>query len=188
MSDDSQLLCERAQAGDLAAASELVSRFYQRVFAYLRRLCGSDHDAADLTQKTFSRVWQSLATFQHRSSFNTWLHGIAYHVYLDWRRQRPVGDAQSDEWWETRATDAPTPLQDAAERDLARQLYRWVDELDDDKRQTVHLHYYQGLTLDETANALGVATSTVKYRLREALEFLRTKAAGPRFIAERRIP
>ena len=186
MSDASEILCERAQKGDVAAASDLVSLFYQRIFAYLRRLSGNDEDAADLTQKTFSRTWQSLPSYQRRSSFSTWLHGIAHHVYLDWRRKRNPGEAQTDEWWETLAGDSPTPFEDTSERELARQLYRWVDGLDDDKKQTVHLHYYQNLTLNETAEVLGVAVSTVKYRLREALDFLRARSNEAELRPERK--
>jgi RNA polymerase sigma-70 factor (ECF subfamily) len=186
MSDAAETLCERARQGDLTAASELIALFYQRIFAYLRRLSRNDDDAADLTQKTFARTWQSLASYQRHSSFSTWLHGIAHHVYLDWRRKRSIGDAQSDEWWETQAANSPTPFENTAERELAVQLYRWVDELDDEKKQTVHLHYYQNLPLSETAEVLGVAVSTVKYRLREALAFLRARSAESNSLSERR--
>src|SRR5215469_13990020 len=187
MSEQIQELWCRARKGDLEAASELVTQFYQRIFGYLRRLCGSDDEAADLTQKTFLKTWQSLASYQQRSSFSTWLHGIAYHAYLDWRRQRKVNDPRSDEWWETRAAESPTPFEHAAERELAHQLYRWVDELDEEKKQAVHLHYYQNLPLSETAEVLGVATSTVKYRLREALDFLRSRAAKAESLIERKV-
>lgn len=55
-----------------------------------------------------------------------------------------------------------------------------VDRLETDLRHTVHLHYYQGLTLQETADAQGVATSTVKYRLRQALAELQKSFARER--------
>jgi RNA polymerase sigma factor (sigma-70 family) len=55
-----------------------------------------------------------------------------------------------------------------------------VDELEPDLRHTVQLHYYQDLTLQETADALGVATSTVKYRLRQALTELQRKLTARR--------
>ncbi len=187
MSDPADILCERARKGETAAASELVTSYYQRVFAYLRRLSGNDEDAADLTQKTFARTWQALGSYQKRSSFSTWLHGIAHHVYLDWRRKRSLGDAQTDEWWEAQSANSPTPFENTAEREMAHQLFRWVDELDDDKKQTVHLHYYQNLTLNETAEALGVAASTVKYRLREALNFLRARSAEAESPTERKV-
>jgi DNA-directed RNA polymerase specialized sigma24 family protein len=46
-------------------------------------------------------------------------------------------------------------------------------------RETVHLHYYQELTIQETADALGIATSTVKYRVRQALHDLEQKLGAP---------
>ena len=58
---------------------------------------------------------------------------------------------------------------------MAQQLYEVVDRLDEDKKQAVHLHYYQGLSLRETAKVLDIATSTVKYRLREVMKILKDK-------------
>ena len=180
MCDQPGQLCERAKAGDRQAASELVTLFYERIYSYLRRLCPSDEDAADLTQKTFCKAWLSLGSYEGRSSFSTWLHGIAHHVYADWRRQKNFTDAQSDDWWESCAAHGPNPFEDAAEREMAQQLYALVEQLEEEAKQTVHLHYYQGLSLKETAVVLGVATSTVKYRLREALDSLRSQTAEPK--------
>ena len=70
-------LCERATGGDEAAAAELIDRHYERIYAYLRRVCGSDADAEDLTQRTFLKVWSSLASFRGHAAFSTWVHGIA---------------------------------------------------------------------------------------------------------------
>ena len=69
----------------------------------------------------------------------------------------------------------PSPFEDAAERETAHQLYALVEQLDDATRETVHLHYYQGLTIQETAQALEIATSTVKYRVRSAIDFIKTR-------------
>ena len=66
-----------------------------------------------------------------------------------------------------------------ANQDMAAVVYRFVDELPPDQRETVHLHYYQGLTIKETADAMEVATSTVKYRLRQALDSIRNNLARP---------
>ena len=187
LKDQAAELCDRARNGDFAAGSELAALFYQRIFAYLRRLCPNEQDAADLTQKTFSNAWGSLASFEGRSSFSTWLHGIAYHVYLDWRRSANPAQAQTEEWWRSRTADEPGPDEDAAAREAAEQLYAWVEQLADDQKHVVHLHYYQDLSLSETAEALGIATSTVKYRLREAMEVLRSKATLRTLVTERRL-
>lgn len=166
-------LAAAARRGDTAAATRLIELFYERIYAFLRRLAGNDADAADLTQRTFSRVWQALPTFAGRSSFSSWIHGIAHHVYIDWRRANRRIEPRSEEWWNARVASGPAPDETVANNDLATTLFALVDKLDHDLRETVHLHYYQELTLQETAEALEVATSTVKYRLRQALAELK---------------
>jgi RNA polymerase sigma-70 factor (ECF subfamily) len=179
MDSEAQQLVEAARRGEQAAAVGLIEAFYERVFAFLRRLAGSEADAADLTQRTFTRVWQGLPGFAGRSSVSSWIHGIAHHVYVDWRRAEHRSEARSDEWWSVQAASSPTPDQAALRADLGATLYAAVDRLEPGLRDTVHLHYYQELTLQETADALGIATSTVKYRLRQALEELQ-KTMEPR--------
>ena len=173
-------LAEAARHGDTAAATRLIELFYERIYAFLRRLAGNDADAADLTQRTFSRVWQSLPGFAGRSSFSSWIHGIAHHVYVDWRRADRRIESRSDEWWNACATSGPQPDEIASRTDLAATLFASVDTLEPDLRDTVHLHYYQELTLQETAAAMGVATSTVKYRLRQALAELQKQLSDDR--------
>src|SRR5690349_968363 len=184
--DDSSAnqLADAARHGDRAAATRLIELFYERVYAFLRRLAGNDADAADLTQRTFTRGWQALPTFAGRSSFSSWIHGIAHHVYVDWRRANHRTEPRSPEWWADCVATGPTPAESSSQTDLAATVFARVDGLSPELRDTVHLHYYQELTLQETADALGIATSTVKYRLRQALEELQKHfTAEPRSAA-----
>jgi RNA polymerase sigma-70 factor, ECF subfamily len=176
----------RAMAGrdDPAALVQLVECFYERIYAFLRRLAGNDADAADLTQRTFGRVQKALSSFAARSSVSSWIHGIAYHIYVDWRRADRRTEARSDEWWAACPSDESPPNETVEHADLARAVYAAVDRLEPDWREAVHLHYYQGLTLQETADAMEVAASTIKYRLRQALDQLQKKLddrRGPPF-------
>ncbi len=170
------MLCEQARQGDLAAASELIGLFYERIFIWLRRLSGQEADAEDLTQKAFCKAWESLGSYERRCSFSTWIHRIAYHTYVDWRRQQ-LGRLSypSDAWWETCKSSAPSPFEDAMDRDVARLLYAAVEQLDEGIKPVIYLHYYDGLSLKETSEILEISTSTVKYRLREALRHLKSK-------------
>ncbi len=169
-------LCRRAKKADKNAACELLKIYYAEVYAYLRRLCGSRDDAEDLTQQTFLKAWSSLDGFAGRSKFSTWLYRIAHNTYIDWQR-RNTGSTQScpDQWWQECIDQNPGPFANLAERQLAQRLYEAVGRLDEDKKQVVHLHYYQGLSIRETAKVLDIATSTVKYRLREVFKALRAK-------------
>jgi len=171
-------LCRRIKRADKNAASALLTIYYTDIYSYIRRLCSSNQDAEDLTQQTFLKVWSSLDSFAGRSKFSTWLYRIAYNTYIDWRRGN-AGQARCrpDQWWHERQDENPGPPANVAERQFARRLYEAVDQLDEDKRQIVHLHYYQGLSIRETAKVLSIATSTVKYRLREVSKVLRTKIA-----------
>ena len=180
MEPDANQLVEKARGGDPAAAAELIELLYERIYAFLRRLAANDADAADLTQRTFSRVWQALPGFAGRSSVASWVHSIAYHAYVDWRRADRHTEPRADEWWAACPAPGPTPDEIVAGTDLAATVYGSVDELEPDLRHTVQLHYYQDLTLQETADALGVATSTVKYRLRQALTELQRKLTARR--------
>jgi RNA polymerase sigma-70 factor, ECF subfamily len=168
-------LVERARTGDERAVVQLIELFYQRIYAFLRRLSANETDAEDLTQRTFGRIWQALPTFSGRSTIGSWMHSIAYHTYIDWRRAQRQTEARPDHWWATQVCPGARPDEMAARDDLAARLFALVDQMAPELRESVHLHYYQRLTLQETADALGVATSTVKYRLRQALEELEHK-------------
>jgi len=160
---------EKLRDGDGGASLELIETFYARIYAFLRRMTPNEADAADLTQRTFERAWKGLPGFAGRSSLSSWMHGIAYHTCVDWRRGNHRTESRSEAWWTDQVCGGPGPDELAARHDLAATLYDAVERLSPDLRDTVHLHYYQELTLQETADAMSVATSTVKYRLRQAL-------------------
>lgn len=178
MTEDSQAKnwLKLALKGDREAACNLIELYHQRIFAYLHRLAGNETDASDLTQLTFCRAWQSLDKFQGASSVTTWIHRIAYCVYVDWIRRRPKQDPKSDAWWEAVPACEPSPFDSLAESDGARRLYALVEGLEpESRRAAIHLHYYQDLTLAETAEVLGMPVSTVKYQLKSSLDELRNR-------------
>ena len=176
-------IVEQLRCGEQNAAAELIDQFYQKIYGFLRRLTGNEADAADLTQRTFGRVWQAFPGFSGRSSVGSWIHSIAYHTYVDWRRTNQRIELRAPEWWAERVDLEPQPDHLAAGRDLAATVFALVDKLAPEVRDTVYLHYYQSLTLQETADALNIATSTVKYRLRQALEELEKKLNSERTIS-----
>lgn len=182
-----QDLIANARNGDKSACNALIELFYERVYAFLRRLTNTDADAEDLTQRSFTRIWQSLPTFNGRSSVSSWMHSIAYHTYVDWRRANSPSEARPQEWWAACECPQRKPDEIAASNDLARRIYGLVDHLPEELRETLHLHYYQELTLQETAAAMGVAVSTIKYRLRHALDKLEASLAPEQFQAPSRL-
>src|ERR1039457_7433905 len=132
MESDTNQLVETARRGERAAAVELIELFYERIYAFLRRLAANEADAADLTQRTFGRVWQALPTFAGRSSVSSWIHSIAYHVYVDWRRADRHTEPRSHEWWAARPTPEARPDEIVALADSAAAVYGSVEEIEPD--------------------------------------------------------
>jgi RNA polymerase sigma-70 factor, ECF subfamily len=180
MEPDTNELVRRFCGGDMPAAEELINLHYEPIYGFLRRLCGSEADAQDLTQQTFCRLWKAAKTYAAKSTFSSWLHGIAWHVYADWRRSNGRSSSCRAEWWNEQMATDQRPDDAARQNDLAAIVYRSVESLAPELREPVHLHYYQGLTLQETADAMTIATSTVKYRLRQAMESLRNAVGEDR--------
>lgn len=175
MKNREQILCKKAKQGDQESGFELVDMFYRPIYQYLRRLCGNRQDAEDLTQDTFVKVWSSLESYKNGFKFSTWIYTIAYRVYVDWRRKRRCVGSLPNEWWKERVDDNLSPFEKEADRQMIQDLYAAVERLDEDKRLVVQLHYYQGLSLRQTAKVLSIATSTVKYRLREVMKNLNSE-------------
>lgn len=90
--DDATLIAA-AVGGDRVAMDALLRTHYDRIHAVCRRITGSDADAADAAQEALIAVVRSLAKFDGRSSFGTWVYRIATNASLDElrrRRRRPV--------------------------------------------------------------------------------------------------
>ena len=166
-------LCKLAQSGETGAASELVQLFYKKIYSYLRRLSCRNADAEDLTQQTFTKVWQNLHGFKGNCTFNSWVHRVAYNTFVDWLRAKKASISQQQAWWESLEDTNQGPLKSLEQKQVAEKLYKAVENLDEDKRAVVHLRYYQHLSIKETAFVLGVSGGAVKYRLRQALKELK---------------
>jgi RNA polymerase sigma-70 factor (ECF subfamily) len=175
MEFDNHRQLEESSHRVLPEPSEVIELFYERIYAFLRRLTATDADAADLTQQTFGRLWEKLPTFAGRSSLASWIHSIAYRLFLDWRRKNRRVESKSDDWWAACPAIEPSPDEIVSRIDLQATVFKYVDALEPSLRDTIHLHYYQQLTLQETADAMEVALNTVKYRRQQALAELQKK-------------
>lgn len=106
----------------------------------------------------------------------TWIHRIAYFSYVDWLRKRKPVAAQPEDWWDAVPCGQPSPFDITANVDSSRRLYSLVEALEPEtRRAAIHLHYYQGLSLGETAEVLGMPVSTLKHQLRSALDELKSQ-------------
>jgi RNA polymerase sigma-70 factor (ECF subfamily) len=167
-----ETLAGRLQAGERAAAVELVDKYYEQIYLYMRRLGHSRDVSEDLTQECFLQVWKHIGQLRSGRALKSWMYHIAGNVSkLYWRKHGGRGDVSlADFDMEASGEDELS----AVERN--EQLVRLTDtvgRLPLKLRQTIVLHYMQHLTISESSDALGIRKGTFKSRLNRALSFLR---------------
>jgi RNA polymerase sigma-70 factor (ECF subfamily) len=165
-------LIGRAQAGEATAFERLAQQHAGRLWRCALALGKDRHWAEDLVQETLIEAWRSLARFDGRCQFSTWLYGILRHRFLKGRRHgnaTPVPSSAAPRG-DSSAT-SPDLLAEASED--AQRVRQAVASLPEEHRLVVELRFFAGATLDEIAAALGCPLGTVKSRLHHALEKLR---------------
>ncbi|MFC5993965.1 RNA polymerase sigma factor SigE [Pseudonocardia hispaniensis] len=163
---------------------EIVREHGDRVYRLAYRLTGNPHDAEDLTQETFIRVFRSLSSYQP-GTFEGWLHRITTNLFLDMvrRRSRVRMEALPDDS-DRIPGQGPEPEVVFSETHLDPALQAALDELAPEFRAAVVLCDVEGLSYEEIGATLGVKLGTVRSRihrgraaLRNALERLRAEVA-----------
>jgi RNA polymerase sigma-70 factor (ECF subfamily) len=167
------------QPGDLGPTSRdrqefvaLLDAHGAALLATTRRLCGNNHDADDLFQETAVRVWRIFGSRPWLRSPRAWLITIAYRTFLDDRKRvRRCTTDQPDDFIDYRIASPERQLEQA---EACAQLNQRVDELPPEIRLVVTLHYTGGLTIRQTAAAMGTSLAITKNRLHLALKQLRS--------------
>jgi RNA polymerase sigma factor (sigma-70 family) len=155
----------RAVDGDRGAFEALLRRHYARIHRVAWRTTGSRTDAEDIAQEVCCTLVEQLGTFQGQSKFTTWLTGIVINACRDHRRRGMTL---------ARLRDRLAVLAGLASRPDGRDAYRvsWLGSelarLDPLLRDTVVLIVGEDLTHAEAAQALGVAESTISWRMHAA--------------------
>jgi RNA polymerase sigma-70 factor (ECF subfamily) len=159
-----------AQAGNPGAFEALYRTHVGRVHALSLRLTGDTHAAAELTQDTFVRAWESLASFRGESAFGSWLFRLAVNQFL--------GDKRKAGRRERRvfAVSEPGELErpgEAGTAGAALDLEKAIASLPERARMVFVLHDVEGYQHGEIAVMTGVAEGTSKAQLFRARRLLR---------------
>jgi RNA polymerase sigma factor (sigma-70 family) len=157
-----------------------------RVYRLAYRLTGNSHDAEDLTQDVFVRVFRSLHTFQP-GTFEGWLHRITTNLFLDSarRKQKIRFDGLVDGSEERLPSSWPTPSEALADADLDHDVAAALAALSPEFRAAVVLCDIEGLTYEEIAAVLDTKIGTVRSRIHRGRAQLRAALAHRRPTGER---
>lgn len=153
---------------------EIVREHSSRVYRLAYRLTGNAHDAEDLTQDVFVRVFRSLSSYTP-GTFEGWLHRITTNLFLDSvrRKQRIRFDALADDAADRLRGREPTPERVVADRMLDADIQRALEALPPAFRAAVVLCDIEGLSYEEIAATLGIKLGTVRSRIHRGRAQLR---------------
>jgi RNA polymerase sigma-70 factor (ECF subfamily) len=189
MDGDSDLeLAGALAAGEVDALARLYDRYGSLAYSVALRVLGDPGKAEDVVQDAFLKLWHSAARFDsHRGSLRTWVITAVRNRSIDYLRGRSAHERHEREIpVETESTGAGSdPWREVAasiERDLIKEA---LANLPSEQRQAVELAYFGGYSHREIAEMIHVPLSTVKGRMRLALEKLHSYLQGRGFIHDR---
>jgi RNA polymerase sigma-70 factor (ECF subfamily) len=183
VSDELQLV-QAAKKGDVAAFGELVKRYDRNVFRIAQHITQNREDAEDVVQDAFLKAYENLGQFQGQSKFYTWLVRIAVNeALMKLRRRRPERMVSLDEEVKTEedtmprevADWSPNPEQLYNQAELRDILGKTIQGLPPSFRTVFVLRDVEGLSTEETAEALDLSVPAVKSRLLRARLQLRER-------------
>jgi RNA polymerase sigma-70 factor, ECF subfamily len=162
-----------------AAFGELFRRYRERVHRFVRwRMEAASlrpDDVEEITQEVFFQLYRSLAAYRGRSSFRTWLYGLAHNVCRHQRRRRSSRrrferpqDALGPDAWTEVPDLAPGALDRMESGELRRRVHRRVSELAPIYREVLVLRDWEDLSYAEIAEVLAIPVGTVRSRLFQA--------------------
>jgi RNA polymerase sigma-70 factor (ECF subfamily) len=177
---DDLVLARRAASGDQRALESLYGRYSGVLHAYIaHRLNGSGDDVEDIWQETLLAAVRSLATYDGRSRFFTWLCGIAGHKIADHLRRAGkspelvFSDLPPEQLLEL-ADSGPLPDEILASGDVRLRVVKALGNLPQEYRRALVMRYAQECSVDEVAQSLGKGYKAAESLLARARNALRT--------------
>jgi RNA polymerase sigma-70 factor (ECF subfamily) len=183
-----RLLVDRFKQGDPSAFDEMVSRYWDRIYAMVNQLLRNSQDAEEVTQDAFIRAHRGLVNFRGESAFSTWLYQIATNLARNrywywWRRKRdksisfdaPVSGDNDTTLAELIPAEQETPEDASVTQEFVNRVAECMELLNEKHREILILRNVQNLSYEEIAKILGISVGTVISRIARARESLREK-------------
>lgn len=162
---------------DSKAFEELYDRYSKLMYNYFHRMLWKDKEKArDFTQDLFSKIIHKNDLFDDKRSFKTWLYSIAHNMCKnEYAKHEVRKDAHSDIKYHQPGIEKSKADVDLDKSEFKRELEIALSELDEVKRTTFELRFYQEMSIQEISEAMDCSEGTVKSRLFYTLKQLNEK-------------
>lgn len=168
---DDTCLVQETLAGNQASFQLLVERYQARLFALVRHYTRNPAEIEDVVQETFLKAYHRLDSFQHQSSFYTWIYRIAVNTVLDFQKKRgrsPVQVVEDPEIVPGSVQDSPRVVSPDARlerEEIARITQEILADMPEIFRTVLVMREFEDMAYQDIADVLGISIGTVESRL-----------------------
>lgn len=172
-----EILMRQVKLGDRRAFEVLMKRYEAPLYNYLKRMIGNAHDAEDLFQETFLRIYRHARRFRDTGVFKPWAYRIATNLAKDClkkrNRHREVALSDAGERSETQhKSPNPDPREEALGAEMGRRLEAALAGLPVKQRTVFLMARYDAMPYADIAQSLSIPVGTVKSRMNKAVKTL----------------
>ena len=155
-------LVDLVRESDTEAYVEVVVRYQQKLYRYLKYLTGETGAAEDLVQDVFIKAYRNLFGFDTRRSFSSWIYRIAHNEGVNYlKKSRRHRVTSLDALGTSPAAKEPSSYDELHRRQLQQMLHECLDELEARYRGPLALYYFEDKTYRDISEILRVPTGTV---------------------------
>ena len=167
-------------AGDGDAFEEIVNRYKNLVYSIILKQTRDQHEADDISQEVFLKVYLNLNKYSSEFKFSTWIMRITGNHIIDLRRKRKLETVSYEEYAESgerQTAFAPSPEDEYLRRERTARINKIVADLPDNYKIPVVLYHQEGLSYQEIADRIQEPLSKVKNRIFRGRKLLKAALA-----------
>ncbi|NMO97975.1 RNA polymerase sigma factor SigW [Paenibacillus lemnae] len=176
-------LVKLARKGDQRAFAELLELYKDKIFHLAYRMLYNRHEAEDIVQETFLRVYKNLDRYDEHQKFSTWIYRIGTNLCIDRLRKRKpsysldadMNDQEGMDGYSMIPSDDRSPESEVLLSETQRIIHQAMETLPAKYKGIMILRYIQDLSLQEISEILDLPVTTIKTRVHRGREFLRKK-------------
>lgn len=183
MSSDDTNLAIRAKSGDLEAFSEFFNLYKEKIYHIAYKIFRNSHEAEDIVQETFLRVYTNLDKYDEVRKFSTWIYCIGSRICGDkLRKKKPLysldnnlNEYSKENFYSLVANVKEEPLNKLVENEARNYICIAIRELPLKYQEVIVLRHLNELSLQEMSQILNLPITTIKTRLFRGREYLANK-------------
>jgi RNA polymerase sigma-70 factor (ECF subfamily) len=172
MTNDEQILIQNVQRGEMSAFQELVEKYKHKVYYMALDMTHNHHDAEDLSQEVFIKVFTAIKDFRGEAKLSSWLYRIAMNTLIDKTRRKHLKLVELDEKVHETPSNTVNQEMELHALETQAQIQNALEKLPPRQKSIFVMRHYNDLMLREIAEVLGISEGTVKAQLFRAVQRL----------------